>query len=188
MDSGQTPFESRKVRERWWPKELRCLVVGESPGGPGSPYFYDQIPVDEDDPVTIRQNFLGALARLKIIASPTLESFRDGGFVFDHAIRAQLPMERIQLERALAAKYESKLASEALHLRPFIEEAQSVWVMGLIARNAVASLYPSIPRQRRKLTPPYQIEQMPKILVSRYLTRMAESEAHEVVRCAVRFI
>jgi len=71
---------------------------------------------------------------------------------------------------------------------PLIEEAQSVWVMGWIARNAVTSLYPVIPQEDHKLTPPYRIVQMPKIFVSRYLSRISKTDVLQIARQAIRFM
>lgn len=73
-------------------------MIGESPGAPGSPCFYDPIP-PEGDPVLVRRLLLRALTQANLLSSPTLESFKDAGFVFDHAIREQLDMTHVEIER-----------------------------------------------------------------------------------------
>ena len=35
------PFDTFCISELWWPKEERFLIIGESPGGTDSHYFYD---------------------------------------------------------------------------------------------------------------------------------------------------
>lgn len=181
-------FDSRKVSDKWCPRELKCLILGESPGAPGAHYFYDPIPGLARDPVDVRRNLLAALANSGLISSPTLEAFKGAGFLFDHAIRCQLPMSEVKQEWELAKKYLSQRAAGATHLRPLAEAAQKVWVMGYIARNAVACLYPSIPRNKRKLTPPYQIPEEPKFFVSRYLTHTEESGVTQIVECVKAFL
>lgn len=49
------------MRDKWWPIEVKCLFVGESPGKPGAMYFYDPIPVLGRDPVDVRRNLLKSL-------------------------------------------------------------------------------------------------------------------------------
>jgi hypothetical protein len=178
------PFDVAHVRDRWWPRELRCLIIGESPGAPGAPYFYD--PVPERDPVLVRRLMLSSLARAGLITAPTLAAFQDGGFLFDHAIRCQLPMEEIQRERRRAQRYRSIHAARAEHLREAIEAASSVWAMGLIARNAVAALYPEIPKEQRRLNPPYRISAAPKFFVTRYFSRWTSTADVDRIVLAVR--
>jgi len=155
------------------PRRLRCLVIGESPGAPGSLCFYDPIP-SGTDPVRVRRLLLQALTEDRVVFSPSLESFKEAGFVFDHVIREQLDMEEVEIERDRAANFESELAASATHLLPLIERAESVWAMGMMARNAMACLNPSIPKKRQPLTPPYRLND--KIFTSRYFTRFTSQE------------
>jgi len=121
----QTPFETADVQNKWFPAKLRCLIIGESPGAPNSPYFYDPIPAGRD-PVLVRRLLLKALEEARILPTPTLEAFKDRGFLFDHAIRAQLPMTDVKRERKAAEKFQSKLAMSATHLNPLINRAENV--------------------------------------------------------------
>jgi hypothetical protein len=163
------------------------LIIGESPGAPGSAYFYDPIPPTGDDPVIVRRLLLQALTEVKILPSPSLETFKDSGFLFDHPIRAQLAMAEVRSERRNAERFESNLAASATHLPPLIDRAQSVWAMGWIARNAVVRLVPSITAKRRSLTPPYRLNE--KIFVSRYFTRYTTQEkANQLVKQIIEFI
>jgi hypothetical protein len=167
-------FDSYQVLERWWPKRLRCLIIGESPGDPGADYFYDSLPKTGHDPIDIRSNLLSGLHAAGLVNSVELEAFREAGFVFDHAIRCSLNLsERIAKERHHAVHYRSALAHRATYLRPLIEEAEKVWVMGHIARDAVVFIcqkdYPLMMQSLRKtLTPPTQHA---KFFFSRYLNR-----------------
>ncbi len=171
-------FESREVRRRWWwPSQPTCLIIGESPGPPGAAYFYDPIPTGRD-PVAVRRHLLAGLTRAKLVSSNTLEAFAVSGFVFDHALRCQLEMARIERERTLARKYDSPLAEQATHLVEFIGQFPRVWVMGHMARNAVACQDQSLPAVCRLLTPPYVVPGVGdrdaedrQFFVSRYFTR-----------------
>jgi hypothetical protein len=93
--SAAAPWPRRdryEVRRLWVPRPLRCLVVGEGPGFRNtSPYFYQQHPhlgEPKKDPVEVRGYLLDALHAQGLVRAPTLEAFRDGGFLFDHALRA----------------------------------------------------------------------------------------------------
>jgi hypothetical protein len=175
------------VQGRWFPRRLRCLIVGESPGAPASPYFYDPIPPTGHDPVIVRRLLLRALTQAKILPSPNLDAFKDNGFLFDHAIRAQLPMAEVKKERKNAERFDSKLAKSATHLMPLVGMAECVWAMGWIARDAVVHVVPSVSMKRRSLTPPYRLNE--KVFVSRYFTRYtAQEKANEVVKRIVEWI
>ena len=181
-----TCFERTNVEGRWTPRRLRCLVVGESPGAPGSSCFYDPIPFS-GDPVKVRSLLLQGLRHENIIDVSSLEAFKEAGFLFDHAIREQLDMAQVQVERDRAKKFTSKFAESATHLPPLIEKAESVWAMGDIARNAMLCFFPSIPREHRPLTPPYRLSE--KIFTSRYFTRFTNQElVNEIVGRVSRFI
>lgn len=161
------PFESREVRARWWPRREVCVIIGESPGAPGEAYFYDPIPPDRKDPVGVRGMLLPALVQAGLIASSTLEAFRDAGFVFDHAIRRQIPMAVVRKERERALRYRSDWAARATHLVKPVEAFPVVWVMGRIARNAIATVKPAT-AVKRKLDPPYVLDAEPRLFFSTY--------------------
>ncbi|HYD47507.1 MAG TPA: hypothetical protein VEB21_04135 [Terriglobales bacterium] len=176
------PFESRYVNSVWKPDLIRCLIVGESPGNPGAPYFYDPIPTDRRDPVGVRRVLLAALHAAGWIAAPSLEAFKAAGFLFDHAVRCQRPMAEIDGLRARARRFRGAVTPLAEHLRPLLEEAEQVWAMGALARQAIADLDPTMPRLRRPLTPPYVSEGTYPIVISRYFTRIGAAIAADLVR------
>jgi hypothetical protein len=154
---------------------------------PASPYFYDPIPSTGHDPVIVRRLLLRALTEAKILPSQNLDAFKDNGFLFDHAIRAQLPMAEVNSKRKDAEKFESKLARSATHLLPLGRVAESVWAMGWIARDAVVHVLPSVSMRRRSLTPPYRLNET--IFVSRYFTRYTTQEkANQVVKQIMEWI
>jgi hypothetical protein len=129
-----------KVEENWWPKVPRCLIIGESPGNPGSLHFYDPIPSGRLDPVRIRHNLLDQLVVEGLLQSATLEDFRDKGYFFDHAVRCQIPMKIVITDRRRARSYRSQLVATQTHLAKLIKAFDRVWVMGHMARNALANL------------------------------------------------
>lgn len=124
-----------RVERQWVPDRLRCYVVGENPGDAESAYFYD-----EARAVPVRTIVLRELHQRGQIDAVTLGAFRDGGFLFDHAVRCALPPDEVATERALAERHESPRCGAAAHLRSWIERAPSVWVMSYMARNAVSAL------------------------------------------------
>lgn len=168
------PFDSRHVQENWWPRELKCLIIGENPGSSTSAYFYDPIPKSKRDSIRVRSQLLKMLSQIGIISSPDLGAFKSAGLVFDHGIRCPLDSKpEIARQRRLAATFRSPLAHEAVYLQPFIEQAHKVWIMGHVARDAVVfamnELEPEIrDRLNGSLTPPFVYS---KFFVSRYLTR-----------------
>jgi hypothetical protein len=81
------PFDRLLVQDCWSPHNKRCIVIGESPGAPGSLHFYDPIPAKGRDPVAVRRRLLGEMVNAGILAEPTLEDFKGNGFFFDHAVR-----------------------------------------------------------------------------------------------------
>jgi len=99
-------------------------------------------------------NLLAGLSEAGLLAAPTLEAFREAGFAFDHAIRCQLPMRVISVERDLATVYESAKAEVADHLKPLIDAAPTpkVLAMAYLARNAVVMPYANVPRDRGSIT------------------------------------
>lgn len=173
------PFDSRHVRENWWPHQLKCLVIGENPGFTTSAYFYDPIPKNKRDPIQVRSQLLKMLSQIGIISSPDHIAFKSAGFAFDHGIRCPLDSKtEITRQRHLAAGFRSPLAHEAAYLRPLIEQAHKVWVMGHIARDAVVFLMkdkePGMrDRLSRNLSPP-SVDS--KFFVSRYLTRCPKKD------------
>lgn len=81
------PWDRWQVEQRWMPDPLRCLIIAENPGDVTSEYFY-QPPVDPHrDQVRVRNGLLHGLHDAGLLTQPTLEAFRDAGFLLDHAIR-----------------------------------------------------------------------------------------------------
>lgn len=177
---GDHPFDSRRVRELWWPPTIRCLVVGESPGGPEDPYFYDVPERPDRDPIRVRGRLLRGLTEVGLIIAPTLEAFTSAGFLFDHGIRCQLPDARVREEWRRAKRYESQYARSAVHLRPVLTEAAHVWVMGYIARNALVCQGAPQLLQYRGITPAYFLRDDRRFFVSRYLSRASRAEAADI--------
>ena len=138
--------------------------------------------------MAVRRHLLAGLTRANLVSSNTLEAFAVSGFVFDHAIRCQLEMARIERERTLASKYDSPLAKQATHLLELIGQFPRVWVMGHMARNAVACQDQSLPTVRRLLTPPYVVPRVGdrhaedwQFFVSRYFTRFDKDGAVDAI-------
>jgi hypothetical protein len=115
------------------------------------------------------------LAATGLIESPTLEAFRAAGFVFDHAIRCQLPTPTIKDEHKLARRYASPRAHAAAHLAEFVAAARKVWILGHIAPDAVTNVS-GLRDRRSRITPPYVLQTEPpqtepKVFVSQYFRR-----------------
>lgn len=181
--SSQHPFETFNVRENWWPAAPVCLIIGESPGGSDAHYFYD-----EHHWVRIRRNLFMGLYHFKLIPEPTLAGFRDSGFLFDHSIRCQLSSSEIKQEWAQAKKYKSPRAAAAHHLLPLLDTFPMVWVMGYLARNAVAVLDTHFPRTNRGLSVPYVPDITTRYFVSRYLLNIGDREVLSIVETFKQFI
>jgi hypothetical protein len=171
------------VARRWTPSTIRCLIVGENPGDESSPYFYQAV-VDRD-PVSVRRNLLYGLKSAGLISAPTLDAFRAAGFLFDHGIRCHMPFQRVEAYRRSADRPEPLLPGNGEYLRPLLEKAGVVWVMGRIARKAIRSAAPDFPRGRDQISrEPYPCRlEGTKYFVSRYLSRMSPSRA--ATFCAV---
>ncbi|GJL58112.1 MAG: hypothetical protein NPIRA03_09690 [Nitrospirales bacterium] len=174
-------FDKLEVGTKWVSKNLACLFVGESPGSLGSPHFYTPIPEYKSDPIEVRRYLLPALSHKKIISSPSLEAFRDKGFLFDHTIRCQLATQIIENERTLARKHMSRLAHAARHLIPLLNEAPKVWIIGFIALDAVThfsqdnlTYIEEIPKEGRIINQKY--------FLSHYLRRF---DSHEKIQTIV---
>jgi hypothetical protein len=167
------------------PDTLRCLIVGENPGEEKSMYFYD--PAVTRDPVRVRSNLLHGLTVAGLIGAPTLEEFRAAGFLFDHGIRCYMSFKLLETHRHSADRPLPGLPGNAEHLRPLLAEAQSVWVMGRIARKAVDSVAEDFPIERNQISkPPYPCRlRGTKYFVSRYLSRMSRNHAATIC-CAPR--
>jgi hypothetical protein len=152
-------------------------VVGENPGPSTTPYFYDV-----ERAVAVRTILLRELHAAGILTAPTLDAFRAAGFLFDHGIRC--PLDDVTTDRRLARTYASRRANAAAHLTPLIRKASSVWVMGHVARNAVAAAWPGFPRERGDIArAPYPgpLPAAPTFFVSRYLTRTPAAELEAIV-------
>jgi hypothetical protein len=171
MVTRLTPWERYEVERVWVPRPLRCLIVGEGPGfHDTSPYFYEPHPrlgEPKEDPVEVRGYLLDGLHTQGLIEAPTLEAFRDDGFLFDHALRA--PTKIPAHDRTLAKEYRSPLVGDAGHLRPWLRQAPAVWVMGHYASQAVwKATGGEFPPERRSLSRrPYEVGS--RFFVSQYL-------------------
>lgn len=189
--SGRHPFDSRAVPEAWRPQDLRCLIIGESPGDTDSAYFYDPIPVGRTDPIEVRRYLLSGLWSAGLLSAPTLEALRSAGFLFDHAIRCQLPRDVIKRERAAAARWKSERAHRASHLVALVNAAAKVWVMGRIALDAVRHVCGlSALIATCRVHPPYIVSNTgePPFFVSRYMNRWAEQTRPEIIDEFKRFL
>jgi hypothetical protein len=105
------------------PKPMRCLIVGENPGDVTSEYFYEPPTDPKRDRVRVRRVLLDGLPGVGLIAEPTLESFRDAGFLFDHGIRCPLPSSTVNQERLKANRYASERPAHPSHLVPLLKQA-----------------------------------------------------------------
>lgn len=171
------------MSKTWCPSGLRCLIVGESPS---EPYFYDA-----HRRAAIQTMLLEDLHSHELIAQPDLPAFRDAGFLFDHAIRCLLPQPVVKQEWRRAKTYSSKRAEAATHLQPLLSVATKVWVMGYIARNAVAALCREFPRDRCGITEapyPCRVTNAPRFFVSRYLLHASIGERIVIARRLHRFL
>ena len=178
-------FDASPARRTLWPNRVRCLVIGESPGVPGAAYFYEPVPSSRTDPIELRRYMLAALAEEGLIERPSLEAFAKAGFALDHVIRCQLPSQMIAVERKAAVQYGSRRAAAADHLPPLIGQAERIWVVGQLARNAVVSIHPEV-RAQIKLTPPYSVGD--RFFVSRYPNRFAAPQARSIARDLGKFL
>jgi hypothetical protein len=177
------PWDEFRVDPEWLPRPLRCLIVGENPGTSRTPYFYDR-----DRGVAVRTILLRELHASGLLVAPTLDAFRTAGFLFDHGIRCQL--SDVATERRLAQTFSSPRANTATHLTPLIRSASAVWVMGYVARNAVAAVCSRFPRRQGSIArSPYpgQVQEAPEFFVSRYLTRAPHEQVAAIFREFVAF-
>ena len=173
-------WEKHEVEPKWLPRLLKCFIVGENPGDTASEYFYERPRSYASDEVTVRRALLRGLHERGLIPEATLEGFQDAGFLFDHAIRCQLPSRVVGVERQKAMRYGSLRVANPVHLRPRLTEARVVWVMGHLASNAVANASGDFAKQRRRISqPPYPARIAPcsKFFLSEYLSWRTESEA-----------
>ncbi len=112
---------------------------------------------NEINPVGVRRLLLPALVEAHLTVGATLAAFKSAGFVFDHGVRCQLPMNVVRRERAKARDLRPSIADAAVHLHDAVDAAPKVWVMGAIARAALASQLPHLPFSVKRLDPPYTI-------------------------------
>lgn len=181
------PWDTFSVSAEWVPVPLRCFVIGESPGNDAAKYFYNA----RRKRVAIRTIMLRELGRHSLVDELTLRAFQQRGFLFDHAIRCLLPSDTIRRERTLADRYESPRAKAATHLNGNLQRAPAVWVMGRIARNAVAERCDEFPRDASEISKsphPCQLPQAPRFFVSRYLLHSPSSEIPTIFARLHRFL
>jgi hypothetical protein len=182
-------WDRLEVERHWVPTSLRCLIVGENPGDTTSEHFYQRPACGAADGVAVRRGLLRGLYERGLVAAATLDGFREAGFLFDHAIRCQLPAKVVASEREKAKRYACRIASGA-HLRQCLGRAQVVWVMGHLASNAVANATAEFPREMRKISqPPYPGEITPssKFFVSEYVSWRTEGKASVLAAAFKRF-
>jgi hypothetical protein len=183
-------WDRLEVETRWLPKKLRCFIVGENPGDTVSEYFYERLASHTSDDVAVRRAILRGLHTQGLIAEPTLDAFQAGGFLFDHAIRCQLPSSVVTSEREKAKRYASRRVENVEHLKHWLSQACVVWVMGHLASNAVANATTEFPKQRRKISkPPYPgaIDRDSRFFLSEYLSWRTEAKASDFARAFKRF-
>src|SRR4051812_28971492 len=188
---AEHPWDRYHVQQKWWPKVLRYLIVGENPGNLGSEYFY-AVPADYSaDRVVVRKQMLRGLYSQGLIPEPTLPGFREGGFLFDHAIRCPLPPEVVNIERQNATRYASHRVEHPLHLQRSLSDANAVWVMGHLASNAVANATNDFPRERRRISkPPFPGAARPnsRFFVSEYFTWRNAPRCAKICEAFSRFV
>lgn len=177
-DAREHPWDQFSVTARWIPTELRCLIIGESPGENVEKYFYNQSRM-----VAVRTIMLRELHHHGMLSAPSLDAFRNAGFLFDHGIRCLLNSETIQQEANLANQYRSSRAANAVHLDPFLAVMSPVWVMGRIARNAIADPRSEFPRDTTEISKPPNprwMPEKPRFFVSRYLLHASRVEVAQI--------
>lgn len=183
-------WEEHEVERRWLPATLKCFIVGENPGDTTSQYFYEKPSSYNSDGVVVRRALLRGLQQHGLVQEATLESFRDAGFLFDHAIRCQLSSSLVSAERQKATRYASPRVENPIHLGPWLSQAVVVWVMGHLASNAVANVTMEFPRQRRKISmPPFPAEVGPssRLFLSEYITWRNETRVPDLCEAFKRF-
>ena len=89
MPRGTNGIDLR-LNGNWLPRVVRYLLIGENPGDSDSEYFYQRPRSYDADKVAVRRALLHGLHQQRLITEPTLEAFRDAGFLFDHAIRCHM--------------------------------------------------------------------------------------------------
>lgn len=184
------PWDWYKVETHWLPASIRCLIVGENPGSERSEYFYHPPKTYARDCVVVRKGLLQGLQAVGLIERATLESFRDAGFLFEHGIRCPLPSDVVRREHRLAKRYASARVGSALHLVPLLSRAETVWVMGHIASNAVANATPEFSKERRLISQaPYPGEIAPgsRFFISEYFTRWNRGAISGICAAFARF-
>jgi hypothetical protein len=179
------PWDTYLVATEWSPDTLRYFIIGESPGEEETKYFYNP-----HRTVAVRTIMLRELHRHRLLNEPTLQGFRKAGFLFDHVIRCILSVDIVKNEANLANRYQSPRAATATHLKSYLRMESPVWVMGRIARNAVAILGCDFPRDTSEISkPPYpcRIANAPRFFVSRYLLHASRTEIATIFACLHAF-
>lgn len=183
-------WEKHEVERHWLPHTLKCFIIGENPGDKTSQYFYEKPLSYSSDSVVVRRALLRGLHQLGIIQEATLEAFRDAGFLFDHAIRCQLPSALVSAERQKAIRYASPRVENPTHLAPWLTKAAVVWVMGHLASNAVANVTTEFPRLPRKIsmTPfPAEVQPSSRLFISEYIAWRNEKKAPDLCEAFKQF-
>lgn len=178
------------VEHRWMPSKLGCLIVGENPGSEDSEYFYSVPKSYAKDRVVVRRSLLRGLYKENLIDHPTLDGFRDAGFLFDHAIRCPLLSKDVNAERGPAKDYRSVRVKTVDHLVPLLSKASVVWVMGNIARNAMANATSEFPKENNKISEapyPGMVKKAPRFFLSAYLSRWNQGDVPKICTAFSQF-
>jgi hypothetical protein len=85
-----------------------------------------------------------------------------------------------------ARRLESAYARRAGYLHALVSAADHVWVMGYIARNALACQGVHQLRENRAITPPYFVGT--RFFVSRSLSRASRTEVDEISHLVVAWL
>src|SRR5262249_4324279 len=112
--------------QRWMPEPLQCLIVGENPGRCDFGVLLRAASDPKRDRVRVRRELLNGLDKVGLISEPTLEAFRDAGFLFDHAIRCPLASFAVNKERPKANRYDSERVAHPTHLVAALKRARVV--------------------------------------------------------------
>ena len=126
----------------------------------------------------------------KLIRQPTLDAFRDAGFLFDHSIRCPLSSEEVKTERRAAILYRSVRAKNFAHLVPLLSRASTVWVMGYIARNAIANATIEFPKENHKISKspyPGMVENASRFFLSAYFSRWNQRDVPRICAAFSQF-
>ena len=184
------PWNRYSVEKDWLPTSIRCLIVGENPGSDNSEYFYNPPRSYARDRVVVRKGLLRGLADVGLVATASLEGFRDAGFLFDHGIRWSAT-SRHREARASPCETIRVDAGRCRDPSPAAPvEGRDRLGQGHIASNAVVNATAHFPKERRMISQsPYPGESGPgsRFFVSEYFTRWNRRVVPEICAAFARF-